>query len=160
MIQRKQSIFLLLAALCLIPLYFLPIANYHVVSQALGEIELGISGIVASSDLLFPIEFTYSHIVWPLVVSLSLAVSVPFATIFGYRNRKRQMKWCNASYLFLLVFYAIAFVSMLRFGEQCHLQGTPTLWTILPFLSMVFVFMAKRGIKHDEELIKAADRIR
>ena len=75
-----------------------------------------------------------------------LFVLVGLWTIFDFKNRKRQMRSCVR--LMLLAILAAA-----------ALYRVPVL-IAFPAVSLVSVLLARRGIKRDEDLVRAADRIR
>lgn len=151
MIQRKQTLFLLIAVvlnfLCLI----FPIGEF--IPRGVGVnplmynlwIEDGQGSVSFASAPLFGILF------------LETIVSV--VTIFRYNNRRQQIKFCSFNILLLVLWYityAIVFSlnSIEDGGFKLHMVA------IFPLISLILTMMAKRGVKADEALIRAADRIR
>lgn len=151
MIQRKQTLFLLIAVvlnfLCLI----FPIGEF--IPRGVGVnplmynlwIEDGQGSVSFASAPLFGILF------------LETIVSV--VTIFRYNNRRQQIKFCSLNILLLVLWYityAIVFSlnSIEDGGFKLHMVA------IFPLISLILTMMAKRGVKADEALIRAADRIR
>ncbi|WP_298639988.1 DUF4293 domain-containing protein [uncultured Prevotella sp.] len=151
MIQRKQTLFLLIAVvlnfLCLI----FPIGEF--IPRGVGVnplmynlwIEDGQGSVSFASAPLFGILF------------LETIVSV--VTIFRYNNRRQQIKFCSLNILLLVLWYityAIVFSlnSIEDGGFKLHMVA------VFPLISLIFTMMAKRGVKADEALIRAADRIR
>lgn len=151
MIQRKQTLFLLIAVvlnfLCLI----FPIAEF--IPRGVGVnplmynlwIEDGQGSVSFASAPLFGILF------------LETIVSV--VTIFRYNNRRQQIKFCSLNILLLVLWYityAIVFsLNSIEDGDfKLHMVA------IFPLISLILTMMAKRGVKADEALIRAADRIR
>ena len=79
------------------------------------------------------------------------------ANIFQYKNRKRQMALCSLGILMLLVWVGIFCY------DHYYLHGGSTmypLYAILPIVSIILFWMAKKGIKHDDDLVRSADRLR
>lgn len=151
MIQRKQTLFLLIAVvlnfLCLI----FPIGEF--IPRGVGVnplmynlwIEDGQGSVSFASAPLFGILF------------LETIVSV--VTIFRYNNRRQQIKFCSFNILLLVLWYityAIVFsLNSIEDGDfKLHMVA------IFPLISLILTMMAKRGVKADEALIRAADRIR
>lgn len=151
MIQRKQTLFLLIAVvlnfLCLI----FPIGEF--IPRGVGVnplmynlwIEDGQGSVSFASAPLFGILF------------LETIVSV--VTIFRYNNRRQQIKFCSLNILLLVLWYityAIVFsLNSIEDGDfKLHMVA------IFPLISLILTMMAKRGVKADEALIRAADRIR
>lgn len=81
-------------------------------------------------------------------------------SIFLFKNRIKQMQWIT----FGIYFQAIALGS--AFGVVLSLGGLGTyLWDellswVLLVLGLVSLFLAKKGVKKDHELVKSMDRIR
>lgn len=151
MIQRKQTLFLLIAVvlnfLCLI----FPIGEF--IPRGVGVnplmynlwIEDGQGSVSFASAPLFGILF------------LETIVSV--VTIFRYNNRRQQIKFCSLNILLLVLWYityAIVFsLNSIEDGDfKLHMVA------IFPLISLILTMMAKRGVKADEALIRAVDRIR
>lgn len=101
-----------------------------------------------------------SPLIYSMLIFLAFAVVIAFIAIFGYKNRKRQMKWCNSlimASVFFYICYAFICYKVVSGGSFTY---RPTIWAALPFISIILAYLGKRGIKHDEEKVRAADRIR
>lgn len=149
MIQRKQTIFLLLAMACLIACQCLPIGAIE--PKGMGAVPVLFNyGLYA--DRAFnaqPIPF----------VDLVVAGALAFITIFLYKNRRLQMRLCWVNIILLLAWYGYyAFCMFAKFNAL----GTfhPRFAACLPFIGIVLIVLAHRGIKADEELVRSMDRIR
>lgn len=89
-------------------------------------------------------------------VLLGLAALFSIATIFLYQKRKLQATLCLAPVLLIVGWYVVLAVSP-------QPDGTPQLlgWThVLPLISIILTFMARKGILADEKLVRSLDRIR
>jgi len=60
----------------------------------------------------------------------------------------------------LLTSMAIEAVLYFRIETLVPAQGKPGFASILPLVAICFIWLANRGIKHDERLVRSADRIR
>lgn len=156
MIQRIQTIYLLLAVLCLGAVFFTDIAHF---TDAVGiKSELSLYSLDKADGEVEPVEFGL------LPVSLyAVAAAMLFSSILLYRNRAVQRRVIRFAYLFIIgglisVWY---FVS-LNYWDLEHTE--PDLGYragfFLPFASIAFAMLASRAIRQDEELIKSLDRIR
>lgn len=97
---------------------------------------------------------------WGVLTFLLLMAVLAIYAIFCYKNRKRQMRLCTSVVLCTLLFY-VAYVSYsVAFASHTAADFSPGLLAALPVLSLVFATLAKKGIKHDDNLIKSVDRIR
>lgn len=156
MIQRIQSIYLLLAILNICAIFFVDIAHFTDATGIENELSLytlaKANGEVAESELgLLPTAF------------LSITAALLFVTILSYRNRSAQRGMIRIAYLLLIA----AVVSIWYFVSVNYwdLEITePDLsyraGFYLPFVAFAFALLASRSIRKDEDLIKSLDRIR
>lgn len=150
MIQRKQTVFLLLAFISTLVCLFLPLGTFEPVGMGVGSMmyNIRISGNGVS-------DFS----VCVLFVLLLLSSILSVWTIFMYGNRKRQIALCGVDMLLVVVWYAcFAF-----FANSAGVEGSKfhvSFASCLPFVALILIVMARRGIIHDEKLVRAADRIR
>lgn len=154
MIQRIQTIYLLLAAVLVSVANFFPFAHCFV-----GKGFYTISSLGVSPSGLPPFEGTN---IWSwIATAISIAaVVLLLSAIFGYKDRIEQMRKCVYAILLLLAYYIF-------FGIQVwtvtHVTGIfPSLGLIaeLPLIAIILIFLAGRAIKRDEDMVRAADRIR
>ena len=135
MIQRKQSIYLFLAAF--------------------------ISGISAWIADLWKIAKEWIQPEDNLETLLLFIVSAVLSllTIFLFKNRKLQMRLNGVNILLniLLIGYLTFSVSKLPGG---FLDSEKGIGLFVPFVSIVLLFVANRFIKKDEKLVKSVDRFR
>ena len=136
MIQRIQSLFLLIVAVFSLLLIYLPV--YEQVATGIG---VGISKSV-------------------FLGVLNSAIGIlAFLTIFLYKNRRFQIRLCNLGLLITSVFVFLLFFmadTMSSDSEQIHfLFGS-----YLPLLQLLFLFLASYFIRKDERLVRSADRLR
>lgn len=148
MIQRIQSVWLLLAALFMAGLFYFDI--YHVATAAPVQ--------EATSDYLNVTNIKNDYLA---IVLAGCSVLLSVATIFFFKNRKRQtgLVWINILLSIGLLFWL--FVRINNFWEKY--PGVPgNLWIgmFLPFITVFLLLFALRGIRKDEKLIKSLDRLR
>lgn len=151
MIQRKQTIFLLLALIATVVCLCLPLGWIEMKGMGASPILFNL----ALKDSVGNYEFAYC----PLFVFMALASLLSLVTIFMFKNRRMQMRLCQLNLLMVCLWYALfAYYVFVSFKEM----GTfhQELAACLPFVSAVFQWLAHRGILADEKLVKAADRIR
>jgi Domain of unknown function (DUF4293) len=160
MIQRKQTLFLLAAALLCGLSFLFPIAHYDPAGAApsydlftTGVIDRGDGDPVQDFDLKYPVHLLYA------LMGLALVVD-----IFLFKNRKRQLTVLRSVYVFgglLIVLQlvtdqgAYAYISQGAHWE--HGYG-PTMF--FPLGILLFMYLAQRGIQKDEELVRSMDRLR
>lgn len=155
MIQRIQSVFLLisiiLAGVCLCS----PLGTY-VGSDSLVHATL-------LNNWLYDVDYQEAYISSSaLFVLLALGAVVAILALFGYENRVRQMRWTMLSCV-LLVLYYLSFIGFAVYYGKVKYPGAHfqiSFYACFPILSFIFNLLAYWRIRHDEQLVKAADRIR
>lgn len=99
--------------------------------------------------------------IWPMALVLGLSLLINIYTIFLYNNRKLQAKFCLFSILLLVCWYILYVVCWNIFSSDDVKEYLHPLWSaVLPFVSMILSFLARKAIIADENLVRAADRIR
>ena len=147
MIQRIQSVYLLVSALLLGLLFLLPFAEI-VKDGAIYTFNFKgilLDGAVQQSGLAIS------------VLTVVLMVLHGFA-ISSFKNRKRQKMIVSYTILMLLVLFVLfIYYTYLSFsGAQISLKIS----VVLPLLAIVIDYLAIRAIDKDEALIRSIDRIR
>jgi len=151
MIQRKQTIYLLVVVIAAIVSLSLPIAEFR-------SSEMG--GDVTLYNLFIrPMDGAADFRACPLFLLQMLVAATSLVCIFKYKNRPLQMKLCATTCLLVVawVAYLVVVETMLI---AAPLEGSLE-WTYgLPLVELLFAWLARRGVKSDERLVRAADRIR
>ena len=141
MLQRMQSIWLLLAGICA----FLTIR----LSFYSGNIELPGQ----------PSTFQYLNAgfnVWILVITVAL-ICIAAIDIFLYKNRKLQGRLAILG-IILSLFNIYQYLHAIhQFVEH---QGSHTISSLFVFAIPILFFLAWRGIYRDQKLVKSLDRLR
>ena len=154
MIQRIQTLYLLLAALLTGACLFLPLAHY---TDGTAEYTLRAS-MLSDGESVSMLPTLY------LCILMALSTLLPFVTIFLFKHRLLQVRLCVVELVLLAgcvimegiyCYLAYRAVSELPFGAV-----SIGVWTILPLIAIVFVVLAFRAIFRDEMLVRSLDRIR
>ena len=139
MIQRIQSVYLLLVAILLVVALCLPVGQF-----------IGSDGIAA--HIFKPLGVTLAdgnfQSTWGLFGILLLSAIIALCTIFLFRNRMLQVRMTVFGSLLLIGYYIAFFAFMLGWA-----LFRPAVWIILNYLAF-------RAIYRDELMVKAADRLR
>lgn len=152
MIQRIQSLFLLLAVVCM------AVCLCNAVGIFVPDgLKPGIE--VYNLWAVMPEDGTHDFSYWPMFALLLLATTVTFFTIFAYKKRKKQAKMCVVAILLIMAWY-IAFVFFGYIFEPENTKFYPAILAALPLVALILLFMARSRILADEKLVRAADRIR
>lgn len=142
MIQRVQTIWLLLAALAAfaftqVPLFAATIANI-----------IDVKKFVATENL--------------LLFALGIAVGLLAITaIFMFKKRPTQLKlaWFGLLGSAGLIFLEVWQIEVFK-KDNILAKGTYYWGSLLPIAMVIFFILAIRGIRKDEKLIKSLDRLR
>ncbi|HET9056566.1 MAG TPA: DUF4293 domain-containing protein [Chitinophagaceae bacterium] len=135
MIQRTQSLWLLITAVCsFLTLKF----DFYAGTDAAGIA----SQLSAKTNMV-------------LTILASGIGTASFITIFLYKQRKLQIKICAFAFIVSAIFLTLLFLKLKNFAS-----GTISLWAIFYFAIPLFLIFAMRGIWKDEKLIKSMDKLR
>ena len=154
MIQRIQSLYLLIATALMSLTLFTPIATFVVDSGDVFNLTaFNLEGNQDSQSTL-----------WMGIV-LVLATILPLITIFLFKNRMLQVRLCAVEIVLLLgclVFEAIYFwLSGANALEGLGVEHRHFGWAaIMPVVALVFVALAARATFKDEVAVRSFDRIR
>lgn len=156
MIQRIQSLYLLLAGALMFCMFKMPLATFI---NEVGVWKFYADSIIETAS---DTSTTATIDTWPVAIIIALAGVLSFIAIFGYKNRRRQIKICMLSGLFMLLFYPIAFIYWWFAKDMLATEAFPSLGAVLifPLVALILVVIAVRSIKADERLVRSADRIR
>lgn len=135
MIQRFQTVFLALATLLNLSVYFTPIYE-----KAMNDPQQWI-GIGMASSLL-------------------IAMVLNVVSIFLYNNRRNQIVWVKRSALFQVIGFGFCVGVLFSLGGIGTYLWDEALGTGLVFFGLIFQVLAMRYIRKDEELVRSMDRIR
>ncbi len=145
MLQRKQSIWLLIAALLNAGVIFFDLYRWHEVANGV--------------DVKHEIRVTNNY---PMFIIVLVCTVLPLVTMFMYKQRKRQV---------MMTAFNIAAVCglnaqmLLKIGHEAKLStaiasGTYWIGAALPVISIIFLILAIVGIRKDDKLVKSMDRLR
>lgn len=152
MIQRIQSLYLLILTALMAATIFTPLAYFVGGTEEYELFAYSLKGETTSFPTLY------------MGIIVTLATLIPFVTIFLFKNRQLQIRLCAVELVLLigsLVFIAIYYYLGSRmFGElEFHMQGF-RIAIVFPLISIILDYLAMRAIFHDEMLVRSLDRIR
>ncbi len=148
MIQRIQSIFLLLAAGCAFALFAFPFADSN----------QRISDSAIWSDGIFDIQ---DHV--GLLALFCIAGGLAFISIFLFNNRKNQLLVGRLAVVANILGFVLAMILMFT-DKAAHAAQEAAIGDeigmYLPLLFLIFGLLALRFISKDEKLVRSMDRLR
>lgn len=149
MIQRIQSIYLLLSTILLGLVFVFPFGTL------VSEVQYTYNVFAISADA------TNSFSTLPVAVLVGIATLLSFVSIFLFKNRPLQNRLNVLAMILMVVTPAVAYLyatfGMEKFAAQSMTYGVAY---ILPICSLVFSFLAFKAIQKDNNLIRSLDRIR
>lgn len=151
MIQRKQTLYLLIAILLLV--FCLCNKIVSISTAAIGQ------DAVLYNIALVDMNGVYSFKYIPLFIILAVAIIVMLVTIFSYKKRKLQIKLCYTSIILLFAWILTASLYYADLSETGELHGF-SVTAVFPVIAIILNVMASSAVKADEMLVRAADRIR
>ena len=139
MIQRLQSLWLLLAAIFAFLTFKLP---FYSGSKT-------IKGIVQPDVRLDAASQIF------ILVLTGLVILFCFIALFLYKNRRKQLTLTIINIIFSIVLLVLYFLEIGKFQT-----GIISLSCLFTLAIPIFLFLGARGIWKDEKLIKSLDRLR
>ncbi len=138
MIQRIQSVWLLLAAIFDAITFRFPFYN----------------GDWTRDTIPTPVDLNAQSTSWLTVVTVLIG-ALAFVNIFLFSNRKLQLRLTYAGITLSALLLVLYFLEMKNFTS-----GSIALWCLFYFAIFLFYLLAARGILSDQKLIKSLDRLR
>ena len=144
MIQRKQSLWLLLAALFSAGVLYFSLYTAPGATGTTGNV------VLRAAD----------H--YPSLIIAVVMVLLPLISIFMFKNRKRQTSMTFVSILANIAFVGITLSRVTNLGKLMPppAPGSYGIGAILPVVSIVLLVLALLGIRKDDKLVKSMDRLR
>jgi hypothetical protein len=137
MIQRIQSVYLLIAAIASAGLIFV----FHLWKTNEGVL------VFAQDELLYFGLFLGSGV-------LSLI------SIFMFKNRKSQFVLGRLNIILNFILLGLFVYRSLSLSGEASDVSEKGIGILLPIFSIVFIALANKAIKKDEDLVKSVDRLR
>lgn len=164
MIQRIQTLFLLIAFLAIILLFFFPIADITEFTQIQSDTletdyyELSATGFIDPSPNTIPQLSAYAFL--PISIILIMLLILIGYTIFQYKNRMHQLKLVKMGIFLNIILVAGIFLNYPKLFIDSQIEIEPGPGTYFPLISLIFLVIAYRYILKDEKLVKSVDRLR
>ena len=152
MIQRIQTIWLLLAAVTISCLLFIPMVTatagsieYHVLSTGLYQETANVTKQIEAN--------------LPLMITTIVVAIFSIIIIFNFKNRTNQKRLIMLNVVFIigLSFWCSQYAKKIPGGLD---TANFNIGMFLPVIAIFFCVLAMRGINNDEKLIRSADRLR
>ncbi len=150
MLQRIQTVFLLLASAAMLVASVTPLATFlyngdRVVFEAMG---IYLNGTLGDST-------------WGLFAVGAFSAVVALFTVFLYRNRILQMRLSIFNMVLMVGFYLYFGFVIFKLNPAENLQFQKVgIGIIMPIIAIILTVLAIRKIGADETLVRSLDRLR
>ncbi|MCF8228853.1 MAG: DUF4293 domain-containing protein [Bacteroidales bacterium] len=159
MIQRIQSLLLLIVVAANVLIFFFPIATFE--NENLFYVYhlyiYQVSNMVPGSENLFA-----DTMMLPLAAGVIVIGLLALITIFLYKTRLMQMRIIKID-IFLNILLIVVFFFFFVNTIETKLETTADyhyLTVSFPLISLLFLVLSYRAILRDEKLVRSADRLR
>lgn len=169
MIQRIQTVYLLLVVALGITLCFEPILTFNGVTEEgiQRAWTLGPTGLTETTDMaqISDVELPTEHLngIWGLFVATLLIPILALVDIFLYKKRILQARLNIFLAMLCVGYYGIMGMFIWFAKMNLHVEEIDwhiTVWLAIPAVCFILTLMATRRILKDEALVRAADRLR
>ena len=153
MIQRIQTIYLLVVAIIMtIPLY-VPIVQLLIPNDA--SYNFFTYGVVLIGEN----SVLQAHY-WALLIMNIFTIGIPLVNVFLFKKRFLQLRLCIVEIILLIGAIILMWYHINQFADKMNAEILYKFSLILPVICIIFMYLAIRGIFKDIKLLKSFDRIR
>jgi hypothetical protein len=155
MLQRIQTVYLLAATVLMSLMLFLPLAE--IAAEGTGIYQVLSKGWFITGGETAELAMA----TWPVFILALVLTLVPLINLFMYRSRKIQLRICIYSIILAfgligLIYYYFV-VGFRQLDEPAYALRFPL---VIPAIFIILIYLAFRGIRKDEILVRSLDRIR
>jgi hypothetical protein len=155
MIQRIQTVYLLIVAGLFIALLFLPIGFLQSGEQFYSFDVSGLNTATQPSELVYP--------TWSLMAIAAIIILLSFVIIFLYKRRILQIRICVFNTLLMIGFCVLTGIYAWQFTQSPDLPGAKLnihFRAAFPIIAVILNYLAIRNIGADEALVRSLERLR
>lgn len=139
MIQRKQTLWLLVSLVCAVLTFRFPFYN--------GTVKTDVTGVKGA-------DLTATDNLWLILLAGAVAV-VALLAIFLFKNRELQFQLT-----FIGLFLSVGLIALFYFYTTHFETGGIALTALLTLGTVIGFFFALKGIRSDQKLIRDLNRLR
>ncbi|HNR54473.1 MAG TPA: DUF4293 domain-containing protein [Flavobacteriales bacterium] len=156
--QRKQTIYLVVAALMALATWLFPVVSYEHAGDQFIFRTTGFFNAEGTEVVDVDLKLPFSVLLTVIGVAL-------LGCILLYKNRPRQMRFVRGTYIVTLAVIAFLFITdnslQSYLGRNGGLvSGTYGAGFYLPLGTLILSFLAERAIRADEALVRSTERLR
>lgn len=151
MIQRIQTLYLLMLVASLVAAIFMPWGNFFTADAVYSYEAFAVKSTVGQAD---------SIAFWALGVILAVCALSAFVSIFYFKQRLTQVRFCIFNLIALMGFYIVFVIALFVTKAQLQASFGLNFGFALPLVGMILDFLAMNAILKDEKKVRAYQRIR
>jgi hypothetical protein len=155
MLQRIQTLYLLVATVLMSLMLFLPLAEIAAEGTGIYSV-LSKGWFITSGEMDEPAMAT-----WPVFILVLVLALLPLIKVFLYRKRKLQIRMCVYSIILAFgligLLYYFFVMGFRQLDDPIYAFRFPM---VVPVVYIILIYLAFRGIRKDEILVRSLDRIR
>lgn len=155
MIQRIQTVYLLIIAALTVAIIFLPLAVIQSGDQLFRFDATGVtSALGENAEIIYP--------TWGLFALSAITAIIALVTIFLFNKRVLQIRLCIFNAFLMIGFYGLfAFMySEFKGALDADVSTSFKFALSFPLISLILDYLAIRNIGADEALVRSLDRLR
>ncbi len=153
MLQRAQSIYIIIAAGMLLGFLIFPVAEIININFQIYDFKL-------AKPVIFKDNSNINLTSMILQISSWFILAITIISFLLYKTRKKQVKLCILIIIFLLVLNVAVFYFLSHFIPGSGYKVYYKLPMLFPVFGAIFLYLAIIGIRKDERLVKSYDRLR
>lgn len=152
MIQRIQTFYLILVSALMLSMLFVPFAVFNSETATYTFDATGVVSVGENAEILYA--------TWPVFIIIALTSILPLVTIFLFKRRLLQLRFCIFNGILIFSFYILFFFYWWLLRDDLAVSTTFKATLAMPAVALILDYMAFRRIAQDEILVRSADRIR
>ena len=158
MIQRIQTVFIILSFLAAVAMFFFPFAGVYADLSTYKLYVYGFKDMVPGEESVFSFMT-----VLPLLLANIFTAGLALVSVFLYKNRILQLRFVRLALFTNVILIGLIFFVYARIVEN-KLGASPMYLDeagiYFPLIVLIFLILANRFIIKDERLVRSIDRLR
>ncbi|MDR1406708.1 MAG: DUF4293 domain-containing protein [Tannerella sp.] len=153
MIQRIQTVYLLIVTGLALASLFMPLAVVQSGDVFYAFDASGMSTMTAPVELVYP--------AWALMALTGIISLLALVTVFFYKKRILQIRFCIFNAILMIAFYGLFAFFVWKIATQSEtFHFSVRLALSFPLIALIFDYLAIRNIGADEVLVRSLNRLR
>ncbi len=152
MIQRIQTVYLLIVTILTGIVIFFPTADFYSLQE--GVFELNYKGLIGENGALITST-------WNITLLMAVVFLLSFVSIFFYKKRILQIRIIVFNIVLMLGYYALLVYWIFKIkASLTDSEVSLSLIASFPLINIILSYLAIRAIGKDEALVRSLDRLR